>query len=263
MGYVFDFNTAATYEKWFNKPNNLLAADLQNQLIIDLLKPHRNETVLGIGGGTGAILKPFLDIGLQTTAIDPSTYMLDIKRNNLGNRVDFHRGFPEDLPFDDNSFNHACLIHCLEFSDDPKKVIEEACRTAKDKLYISTWNKYAMKNAYRRIQGVFSSTFFNRARFFSIWELKQIIKALLGNVPISWKTVCQLPSATQKVLQRFEASSIVQRCPFGEYTGMVVTLVPRLRATPIPLKYQAKPSRGVLSPKKSLNANKQNNSARQ
>jgi ubiquinone/menaquinone biosynthesis C-methylase UbiE len=260
MGYVFDFNTAAAYEKWFNKPNNVFSADLQNQLIIDLLKPHRNESVLGIGCGTGASLKPFLDRGLQTTAIDTSPYMLDIKQNNLGHRVDLHRGVPENLPFEDNSFNYTCLIHCLEFSDNPKKAIEEACRTAKDKLYISAWNKYAIKNAYRRIQGIFYSTFFNRARFFSIWELKQILKELLGNVPISWKTACQLPSATQRISQRFEESKIVQRCPFGEYTGMVVTLVPRLRTTPIPLKYKAKATRGVLTPKKSLNANKQNNS---
>ena len=37
MGYVFDFNTAADYEKWYSKPNNLFAADLQHQLMIDLL----------------------------------------------------------------------------------------------------------------------------------------------------------------------------------------------------------------------------------
>lgn len=255
MGYVFDFNTATAYEKLFNKPNNIFAADLQNQLIIDLLKPHCNETVLGIGCGTGASLKPFLDRGLQTSAIDTSPYMLDIKRNNLGNRVDLHRGFPEDLPFEDNSFNYTCLMHCLEFSDDPKKAIEEACRTAKDKLYISTWNKYAVKSVYRRIQGIFSSTFFNRARFFSIWELKQIIKELLGDVPISWKTVCQLPSANGKFSQRVERSKIVQACPFGEYTGIVVTLIPKYKTKTIPLKYKAKPTRGVLATKKPLNTN--------
>ncbi|MBW1641898.1 MAG: class I SAM-dependent methyltransferase [Deltaproteobacteria bacterium] len=131
MGYVFDFNTAAAYEKWFNEANNIFAADLQNKLMLDLLKPNRTETVLGVGCGTGASLIPFLNIGLQTTAIDPSPYMLDIKRNTLGNRVDLHRGFAEDLPFEDNSFNYACLITCLEFAENPKKAIEEACRTAK------------------------------------------------------------------------------------------------------------------------------------
>ncbi len=247
MGYVFDFNTAADYEKWFNRPNNLFAADLQHQLMIDLLKPHRNETVLGIGCGTGASLKPFLDMGLQATAIDPSPYMLDIKRNTLGNRVDLHRGLAEDLPFEDNSFNYTCLIMCLEFAENPEKAIEEACRTAKDKMYLGVFSKYAMKGVQRRIQGVFSSTFFNRARFFSIWELKQMIRQCMGDVPISWKTVGQFPSAAGKVSQRVERSSLVQKCPFGEYTGIAVTLAPRFRTTPLPLKFKTKPAQRVLS----------------
>ena len=257
MSFVFDFKTAAEFEKWSNKPNNAFAADLQNHLMLDLLKPHRNATVLGIGCGTGTCLKPFLDIGLQTTAIDSSPYMLDIKRNNLGNRVDLHRGPAEDLPFDDNAFNYVCLMNCLEFSDNPKKAVEEACRTAKDKVYIGVFNKYAMKNIRRRIQGIFSSTFFNRARFFSIWELTQMIRQLAGDIPMSWKTVCQLHSATGRISQRIERSRIVQRCPFGEHTGISVTLIPRFKTNPLPLKYKTKPSRGVLATKKSLNANNQ------
>jgi len=256
MGYTFDFNGTAEFEKWFKKANNLFAAELQNQLMVELLKPSRNETVLGIGCGTGESLKPFLDKGLQTTAIDPSPYMLDIKRNTLGHRVDFHRGVPEDLPFEDNSFNYTCLIHCLEFTENPKKAIEEACRTAKDMLYIGVLNKYAVKNFYRRVYGIFSSTFFNRAQFFSVWELKKIIRQLLGDVPISWKTVCLFPSATGRIPQLIETSDIIQQCPFGEYTGLAVTLVPRFRTRPIPLKYRAKPARGVLTHKKPVNTNK-------
>ena len=160
MGYIFDFNAAADYEKWFNGPNNAVAIKLQNQLMIDLLKPHRNESVLGIGCGTGASLQPFLDMGLQTSAIDPSPYMLDIKRKYLDNRVDLQRGAAEDLPFEDNSFSYTCLINILEFSDNPKKAIEEACRTAKDKMFLGVFNKFSVKSVQRRILGTFSSTFF-------------------------------------------------------------------------------------------------------
>jgi ubiquinone/menaquinone biosynthesis C-methylase UbiE len=39
---------------------------------------------------------------------------------------------PKTLPFDDNSFNHACLFTSLEFVDDPKKALAEAFRVAKD-----------------------------------------------------------------------------------------------------------------------------------
>jgi len=188
--------------------------------------------------------------------------MLDIKRANLGNRVDMHRGFAEDLPFEDNSFNYACMIACLEFTENPKKAIEEACRTAKNKLYIGVFNKYALKSIERRIQGVFTSTFFNRARFFSIGELKLMIRDLLGDVPITWKTVCPFPSANGNMSQRIQRSKIIQRCPFGEYTGIAVTLVPRFKTNPLTLKYKTKPTRGVLATKKSLNVTKQQNDSR-
>ena len=41
-------------------------------------------------------------VALQVTAIDPSPYMLDIAFRHFGNRMEFYRGFAEDLPFDDN-----------------------------------------------------------------------------------------------------------------------------------------------------------------
>jgi hypothetical protein len=31
----------------------------------------------------------------------------------------------------------------------------------------------------------------------------------------------------------------VQRCPFGTFAGMVITLVPRFRTRPLALRYQA------------------------
>ena len=71
MGYVFDFNDAVEYEKWFENPRNRFVTDLENQLMIDLLKPSRGESVLDIGCGTGASLLPFLDLGLQVTGLDP------------------------------------------------------------------------------------------------------------------------------------------------------------------------------------------------
>ncbi|MBT8352714.1 MAG: class I SAM-dependent methyltransferase, partial [Deltaproteobacteria bacterium] len=150
MGYVFDFNDAKTYERWFNTPQNRFVADLGSRLMVDMLSPMRGEALLDIGCGTGASLLPFIEKGLNVTGLDPSPYMLDIALENLGNRVDLYRGFAEDLPFDDNSFNFACLVTSLEFVDDPRKALEEACRVAKDRIFIGVLNKYAIKGIERR-----------------------------------------------------------------------------------------------------------------
>jgi len=247
MGYVFDFNDAVYYEKRLNDPRKRFAADLENRLMLDVLKPLRGQSVLDIGCGTGTGLLTFLDRGLKVTGIDPSPYMLDIASKNLGNRADLHRGFAEDLPFDDNSFNYACLITTLEFVENPKKAIEEASRVAKDKIFLGVLNRYAIKGVHRRIKGVFTRTLYNHAYFFSIWELKDIIRSLLGDVPVSWRTVCLFSASPGWVSSKIEQYSLVQKCPFGAFIGMAVTLVPRFRTRPLTVPYKTKHSTGPVA----------------
>jgi ubiquinone/menaquinone biosynthesis C-methylase UbiE len=240
MGYVFNFNDAIANEQWFNNPLNRSVADLESRLMVDMLSPMRGEALLDIGCGTGASLLPFIEKGLNVTGLDPSPYMLDITLKNLGNCAELYRGFAEDLPFDDNSFSYACLVTTLEFVDDPQKAIEEACRVAKDRIFIGVLNKYAIKGIERRVRGIFTKTIFNHAKFFSVWEIKQIIRTILGQVPVSWRTVCQLPAGSGKFAHNLEQSRLVQRFPFGAFAGIVVSLVPRFRTRPLAMKYRQK-----------------------
>lgn len=240
MGYVFDFNDAMAYERWAKAAQDRRTARLENRLMTDMLKPIRGESLLDIGCGIGASLSPFLELGLQVTGIDASPYMLDATTRNLGDRVDLYRGYAEDLPFEDNSFNHACLVTSLEFVDDPAKALEEACRVAKDRIFVGVLNRYALKGVQRRLQGIFSRTIYNRARFFSVWEVKQMFRQLLGpGIPVSWRTVSQLPTRPGDAIMRFESSSIVQRFPFGAFAGIVVTLVPRFKTRPLTVRHHA------------------------
>lgn len=237
MGYVFDFTDAISFDRWLSEPRNRFATEMETRLLVEMLNPRRGESVLDIGCGTGTNLRTFLEMGLQVTGLDPSPYMLDIALGKVGARVDFYRGYAEDLPFDDNSFNHACLVTTLEFVADPLKALAEASRVAKDRIYIGVFNRYALKGIQRRVQGIFSRTIFNHARFFSIWELKQMVRETLGDVPISWRSICQLPSASGKLSCRIEQSQLLQKTPFGAFVGMAVTLVPRFRTRPLAIKY--------------------------
>ena len=215
--------------------------------MIDMLKPASGDSVLDIGCGTGVNLIGLLDLGIQVTGIDASPYMLDIASRKVGNRVDLYQGYAEDLPFDDNSFNYACLFTTLEFVDNPQKALEEACRVAKDRIFIGVLNRYAIKGIQRRVKGMFTSTIFNHAQFFSVWELKQRIRKIVGLTPVSWRTVCQLPSQSGKIANSLEQNKILQRCPFGAFAGMVVTLVPKFRTRPLTMRYHAGDSSGATS----------------
>ena len=247
MGHVFNFKDAVAYEQWLKKPETKVAFELETQLMHTLLQPMRGESVLDIGCGTGACLRAFLEMELLVTGLDPSTYMLDIASRNVGNRADLYRGFAEDLPFDDNSFNYACLFTALEFVDNPQKALEEACRVAKDRIFIGVLNRYAIKAIQRRVKGMFSASIYNHAQFFSVWGLKQRIRKIVGHTPISWRTVCQLTSQSGKIAAGLEQSKIIQRCPFGAFVGMVVTLVPKFRTRPLTIRYHAGDSSGATS----------------
>ncbi len=240
MGYVFDFNDAVAYERWANDSRIRKTIRLEDRLMTEMLKPIKGETLLDIGCGTGKSLAPFIDLGLQVTGIDASPYMLDATLRNIGSRVDLYRGFAEDLPFEDNSFNHASLVTSLEFVDDPAKALEEACRVAKDRIFVGVLNRYALKGVHRRLKGIFSHTIYNRARFFSVWEVKQMFRCLLGrHIPVSWRTVSQLPAVPGTATMKFERSGIVQRFPFGAFAGIVVTLVPRFKTRPLTVRHHA------------------------
>jgi hypothetical protein len=108
---------------------------------------------------------------------------------------------------------------------------------AKDRLFIGVLNRYAIKGVERRVRGMFSPSIYNHARFFSVWELKHMIYDLVGHVPVSWRTVCQLPLPSGKFASSFE-QPFLQRCPFGAFAGMVVILIPRFRTRPLTAPYQ-------------------------
>ena len=73
------------------------------------------------------------------------------------------------------------------------------------------------------------------------------IKSIIGDVPISWRTVCLLPSSEGKISGKIENSALTQRCPFGAFAGIVVTLVPRFRTRPLPITYKTKHTTGPVA----------------
>ncbi len=251
MGYVFDFNDAGNYDAWFDKGKNRHCLDLEIKLILDLLSPQPGQRLLDIGCGTGISLEPLLGKGLSLTGMDPSPYMLDVAAIRLGNQVDLHPGKAEDLPFEDNAFDSALMFTTLEFTDRPAKAIEEACRVAKDRVVIGVLNRFGPLNMVRRVRSFFSPDFFTHAHFFSIRELRQILFAILGNVPIKCRTTLQFPFVTGPWISAVENWGLVQKSYCGTFIGMQIKPVPKFRTRPLAVKVQKRavyqPATGMVS----------------
>jgi SAM-dependent methyltransferase len=246
MGYVFNQKDSAAFEKERQDRRHAHIALLEGELMCDMLRPLPGETVLDIGCGIGTSLLTLLDKGLSVTGLDPSPYMLDVAYKRLSGRADLYRGVAEDLPFEDNSFNHVVFFASLEFVDDPRAALREACRVAKDKIFIGVMNRYAIKGLERRVKGVFAKTIYNRARFFSVWELKAEIRQIMGDVPVKWKTLCHLPFGEGRVARKIESVELIRRFPFGAFAGVSALLVPRFRTLPLALKYAPAKRAGAL-----------------
>ena len=251
MGYVFEFKEAGAYDEWFRRDANRHCLDLEICLMMDLLAPEKGQRILDIGCGTGMSLGPLLDRGLNLTGIDPSPYMLDVAHENLGGRVDLHRGSAEDLPFEDNAFDTAFFFTSLEFTDRPAKAIEEACRVAKDRVVIGVLNRYAPLNMFRRFKSFFVPDIYTHAQFFSIWELRQMLFSILGHVPVKWGTTVQFPFLRGRAVTYVENLRWVRKSFWGTFIAMRIKPVPKFRTRPLALRvgkhkiYQ--PATGLVS----------------
>lgn len=236
MGYIFDYKDSVACQQWHNNQQNQRVRRQQGDLLLNLLKPLPHDSVLDVGCGTGEMLS-FLDgqEGYQLSGIDPSPYMLDVARQKLGHRADLHRGMAEDLPFEDNSVHHALLINTLEFVDDPLKAISEASRVAKNRLFIGALNRYTVQGKIHGATAVLEKSLCDKAHFFSVWELKHIVRSVLGQVPVSWRAVNLMARAQGGLITMIEQHTLMGKLPFGSYIGMVVSLVPTYRTRPLKL----------------------------
>jgi hypothetical protein len=64
---------------------------------------------------------------------------------------------------------------------------------------------------------------------------------LLGDVPITRRTLRNLPLTPEPVARRLEHAFPLRCFPFGTYTGMVITPVPRFRTRPLQVSCTTKP----------------------
>jgi SAM-dependent methyltransferase len=236
MGYVFDFRDAWTCEKQAAHPTSCSIIERENRLLVDMLRPHAGDSLLEIGCGVGNTLSFLCDFGLRLTGLDPSAPMIDIARQRTGRRVEYHKGTAEDLPFDDNEFHYVIFAGALEFVEDPSRAVAEACRVAKEKLFVGAVNRWAFRAAELRIRGILSPTIYNRARFFGVWELKRMVARAAGKVPMTWETVSHLHWSGRWLGPWVDRASRLGRFPFGAYTGLVALLVPCFRTRPLELQ---------------------------
>ena len=209
-------------------------------MVLSVLDPLPGERLLEIGCGDGNHLLMFNRLGLDVTGVDASVDMVEAAKSRLGPRSVIKVGLAEDLPFDDNEFDLAVLIHTLEFLDNPLLALREAGRVARKKVFIGVLNSLSWNGVLKRIQGYFGDPLFGQATFYNLWQIKSLLQLAYGDVPISWECIRIIPSYLDEMVPFGKELLGRRHSPFGFFLGLAATMVYTVKTDSVPLKVRLK-----------------------
>jgi ubiquinone/menaquinone biosynthesis C-methylase UbiE len=257
MTLIFDRNSARFYESWRRSSQNRTIERSMESLLLSVLDPMPGERLLDIGCGDGNHLLMFNKLGLDVTGVDASLDMVEEARSRLGHRSAVKVGMAEDLPFDDNEFDLAVLIHTLEFLDNPLPALREAGRVARRKVFIGVLNSLSWNGVLKRFQGYFGDPLFGQATFYNLWQIKSLLQLAYGNIPISWESIRIVPSFLEDALPLGKDITGGRHSPFGFFLGLAATMIYRVHTDNLPLKVRLKTAGQSLFPARTLEDLKQ------
>jgi ubiquinone/menaquinone biosynthesis C-methylase UbiE len=225
MKTKFDQKVAQNYDRWYESDFGRYTSALEEKLMMKLIGEVHDHKILDIGCGTGNQLKLFQTLGSDPVGLDDSVFMLQKVKGKGSFKLILAKG--EQLPIKDSVFDITILITTLEFCENPEKVLQEAERVTREKIFIGVLNSWSMLAVSRRIKGWFKSSIYNRANFLSIWKLKRMLKNSVALRSLEWKGVHLLPYSKIRFFQWLDSKFSFRKNPFTAFLGLRVTLKPR------------------------------------
>ncbi len=219
----FNADAASKYDEWYRKDKGKYADAQEKELFLRLVQPQRGQSLLEVGCGTGHNLEFFRRLGLTVTGIDLSEPMLQIAARRLGPEARLSLGQANMLEFDDNSFDIVTLITLLEFLPNPAGALKEATRVARDKVYVGILNKASVLGITRRVENRFRKNVYKQAKFFTIWEIKEMAKETLDRFSLTWESVLFFPLGWHRCCHQIDRLLSFHRNPFGAFLGIHIT----------------------------------------
>jgi len=186
---TFDNLDPEKYEKWYETKEGLYFDRREKELIIEMINPELGESLIEIGCGTGHFLKGLKNFGLRLTGVDSSRRMIEYASKNLDRDIKLKVEDAKNLSFKDNSFDIAVFITTLEFLDNPRRAIKEALRISKKKVFVGFLNKLSLLAIKRRIKGLFKDSIYNKATFYSIFQIEKIIRSINDEIEVTTKGI--------------------------------------------------------------------------
>lgn len=230
-----DLHRAQAQDRWLETETGRYIFSRQEKLIMELVTPVAGERLLDAACGTGNHLRLFQHRKCLLTGMDTSGEALAAARKKLGAGCELVRGDLSDIPFSGNEFDIVTLINALGVEDDPYKIIAEAVRVSRSRVFIGFPNKFSFAGTAPQVLRLFGLPPASAVRFFTIGEMKSIVHCVLADSPVTWGSVVCLPGPLYSFFPTCEEILPVKRNPVGAFAGMLITIKYTYRTAENPL----------------------------
>ncbi len=119
-------------------------------IIEDALKKHNCHSILEVGVGTGRVSKPLSELSFDLVGVDLSDRMISrAKQKGLWKLV---IADAYSLPFMDDAFDAAILVHIIHLLADPVKALAEIARVVKRNVVAIVRNPASTVGEYEQVR---------------------------------------------------------------------------------------------------------------
>ncbi|MFH0847492.1 MAG: class I SAM-dependent methyltransferase [Chloroflexota bacterium] len=215
---------AEKYDRWYKSPEGRYIDTRENELFLRLVKPRAGESLIEVGCGTGHNLVFFQKLGFKVSGVEPCQPMLQVAAKQCAPDANLCCGEAGHLEFPDGSFDIAVIITALEFMADPVSALKETFRVSRSRVYLGVLNQLSFIGLSRRVKACFfRKSIYCQAHFYTIWELKRLIKKIIPEAEISWGSVLLFPFGWHRFFKWLDECFSLRQNPFGAFLGICVT----------------------------------------
>src|SRR3972149_5644889 len=145
-----------TYEAWYHTPRGRWIGDREFALLMRMMRPENNSSLLDVGCGTGYFSRRFADSDIHVTALDLDAAMISFAQAT-SSADNYLLGNALSLPFADRSFDYSTAITSLCFIDDPTQALREMLRVTRYNVTLGLLNRdsrlYTHKHGHGSYKG--------------------------------------------------------------------------------------------------------------
>lgn len=134
-----------TYDAWYQTPRGCWIGKTEFALLMGMLRPERDASLIDIGCGTGYFTRLFArEMHGEVMGIDPDEESLRFARAHAARGERYENGRGEALPFADGAFDFSVSVAALCFIPDERQAVREMLRVTKKRFAIGLLNRHSL-----------------------------------------------------------------------------------------------------------------------